>query len=61
MGRLVTQSRDVADRMQRATLSPVDFMNRLAQGGLDWLQQFQGETAEQDAEHPTPEDRKKNR
>lgn len=40
-GGWVAQSRDLADRMQRATLSPAEFMNRLASGGLDWLQQVQ--------------------
>jgi len=65
LGRLVAQSQEATDRMQRATLSPVEFMNRMAQGGLDWLQQLQGiagATPEHDVtESKNPQDRKKNR
>jgi polyhydroxyalkanoate synthesis repressor PhaR len=46
MGNLVAQSSDVAERLRRATLSPAEFMNRLAQGGLDWLEQLQGSLRE---------------
>jgi polyhydroxyalkanoate synthesis repressor PhaR len=41
LGNLVAQSGDVAERLRRATLSPAEFMNRMAQGGLDWLEQWQ--------------------
>lgn len=41
LGRFAAQSRELTDGMQRASLTPAEFMNRLAQGGLGWLQQMQ--------------------
>lgn len=41
LGSLAAQSRDVAERLQRATLTPAEFMNRWAEGGLDWMEQWQ--------------------
>lgn len=41
LGQLIAQSRELTERMQLVTLSPAEFMNRLAHGGLDWLQQIQ--------------------
>lgn len=41
LGNLITQSRDVAERLRRATLSPAEFMNQWAKGGLDWFERWQ--------------------
>lgn len=41
LGRFAAQSRQFTDGMQRAALTPAEFMNRVAQGGLGWLQQMQ--------------------
>jgi polyhydroxyalkanoate synthesis repressor PhaR len=65
LGSLVVQSRDVAERLQRATLSPAEFMNRWAEGGLDWMAQWQqsleslqSPRSSESPQHPTPRKRK---